>query len=48
MTDFDKIVSPIFEKVLQNQKENLCLTSLRDNLLPKLMSGELDVSNIKL
>ena len=48
MTDFDKIVSPIFEKILQNQKENLCLTSLRDNLLPKLMSGELDVSNIKL
>ena len=48
MTDFDKIVSPIFEKILQNQKENLCLTSLRDNLLPKLMSGELDVSNINL
>ena len=46
MTDFDKIVSPIFEKILQNQKENLCLTSLRDNLLPKLISGELDVSNI--
>ena len=46
MTDFDKIVSPIFEKILQNQKENLCLTSLRDNLLSKLMSGELDVSNI--
>ena len=48
MTDFDKIVSPIFEKILQNQKENLCLTSLRDNLLSKLMSGELDVSNIDL
>ena len=48
MTDFDKIVSPIFEKILQNQKENLCLTSLKDNLLPKLMSGELDVSNIDL
>ena len=48
MTDFDKIVSPIFEKILQNQKENLCLTSLRDNLLSKLMSGELDVSNINI
>ena len=48
MTDFDKIVSPIFKKILQNQKENLCLTSLRDNLLSKLMSGELDVSNINI
>ena len=46
MADFDKIVSPIFENILQNQKENLSLASLRDTLLPKLMSGELDVSNI--
>lgn len=48
MTKFDEIVSPIFEKILQNQKENLNLSSLRDTLLPKLMSGELDVSNIDL
>ena len=46
MTKFDEIVSPIFEKILQNQKENLNLSSLRDTLLPKLMSGELDVSDI--
>lgn len=46
MTNFDKIVSPIFEKILQNQEENLKLSSLRDILLPKLISGELDVSNI--
>ena len=48
MTKFDEIVSPIFEKILQNQKENLNLALLRDTLLPKLMSGELDVSNIDL
>lgn len=48
MIKFDKIVSPMFEKMLQNQKENLKLTSLRDTLLPRLMSGELDVSNIEL
>ncbi len=46
MTQFDLIVSPLFEKILENQKENLKLISLRDTLLPKLMSGELDVSDI--
>ena len=48
MIKFDKIVSPMFEKMLQNQMENLKLTSLRDALLPRLMSGELDVSDIDL
>ena len=48
MIKFDKIVSPMFEKILQNQIANLKLTSLRDTLLPKLMSGELDASNIDL
>ena len=48
MTKFDETVSPIFEKILENQKENLNLTSLRDTLLPKLISGELDVSNIEI
>lgn len=48
MIKFDKIVSPMFEKMLQNQMENLKLTSLRDALLPRLMSGELDVSNLDL
>lgn len=48
MTNFDRIMSPIFEKILQNQKENISLKSLRETLLPKLMSGELDVSDIDL
>ena len=48
MTRFDEIVSPNFEKILENQKENLNLIFLRDTLLPKLMSGELDVSDIDL
>ena len=48
MIKFDEIVSPMFEKMLQNQKENLKLTSLRDTLLPRLMSGELDVSDIEI
>lgn len=48
MKQFDSIVAPLFEKILQNQKENIKLVSLRDTLLPKLMSGELDVSDIDL
>lgn len=41
-------VDPIFEKIWANQDENEKLSSLRDTLLPKLMSGELDVSGIDL
>lgn len=46
MTQFHAVVTPIFEIILQNQKENLNLALLRNLLLPKLMSGELDVSAI--
>ena len=48
MIKFDKMVSPMFEQILQNQIEILKLTSLRNVLLPKLMSGAVDVSNIDL
>jgi len=37
---FEKKVNPIFEKIENNQKENSSLKNLRDELLPKLMSGE--------
>lgn len=43
---FDSLCSPLFEKVLSNQKENIKLSDLRDTLLLKLMSGEIDISNI--
>ena len=39
-------VTPIFEKIGKNKEENFHLKSLRDTLLPKLMSGEIDVSEI--
>ncbi len=48
MTKFDETVCQIFEKILQNQKENSNLALLRDTLLPKFMSGEIDVSEIDL
>lgn len=48
---FDQL-SPILrqyvEKILINEKENTCLSELRDTLLPKLMNGEIDVDNVKI
>ena len=48
VTLFTATVEPIFEKIWANQNENEKLSSLRDTLLPKLMSGELDASNIEI
>lgn len=45
---FNTIISPMTAMIVSNQKEKQRLVSLRDALLPKLMSGEIDVSNIKL
>ena len=42
------VVSPMMETIHKNSEENIKLSSLRDTLLPKLMSGELDVSKIVL
>ena len=46
IADFHDVAAPIFEKIKANQLENLALVSLRESLLPRLMSGELDVSAI--
>ena len=45
---FDDYCKSIFNQVFANGKQSEQLSSLRDTLLPKLMSGELDVSNIEL
>ena len=44
---FSKITNPIFKKVLDNDKQIQSLTKTRDTLLPKLMSGQVRVKNIK-
>lgn len=43
---FHILAEPMFAKIKSNQIETDNLISLRDTLLPKLMSGELDISNI--
>ena len=46
LKDFNSVCSPLFEMILSNQKENIKLIYLKDTLLPKLMSSEIDVSNL--
>lgn len=46
--DFCDIVTPMYDTIASNICENQKLAQLRDSILPKLMSGELDVSNIDL
>jgi type I restriction enzyme S subunit len=45
---FCSIVSPMYDTIENNIKENQKLAETRDKLLPKLMSGELDVSDIEI
>lgn len=45
---FDNIAHSITEQIFSNCQENETLKQMRDTLLPKLMSGELDVSDIDL
>lgn len=42
------IIQPMVSTIGTNQRENAQLAGIRDALLPKLMSGEIDVSNIQL
>ena len=46
--DFNDLTMPIFEMIYSNCKESQGLSTLRDALLPKLMSGDLDVSALSL
>ena len=48
LMDFHSVAAPMFAKIKANQTESENLTAVRDTLLPKLMSGELDVSDIDL
>ena len=48
LTKFDGVVSVIFKQILYNTRENEKLIQLRDTLLPKLMSGEIDVSKVEI
>ena len=46
MTKFEDIISPMMNQIFDNALEINKLSQLRDTLLPKLMSGEIDVSEV--
>jgi len=43
LKQFDNIANPIFERIVANEIENQSLTQSRDTLLPKLMSGKIEI-----
>ena len=48
LVTFHSVTAPMFETIKTRQRENTRLAELRDSLLPKLMSGEIDVSAVQL
>ncbi len=48
LSKFETLVAPMYLTIQQNIKESSKLAEVRDSLLPRLMSGELDVSNLDL
>lgn len=48
LSTFNSIVQPIFSQIRNLRAESDRLTSIRDILLPRLMSGEIDAANIQL
>ena len=48
MAEFESVAEPMFSLIVKNLNENKRLAAMRDSILPKLMSGELDVSELDL
>lgn len=48
LAEFHNVAGVAFEEIKQLQRENVKLTALRDSLLPKLMSGEINVEDVKI
>ena len=46
--DYIAVAAPIYSEIRNRTFENQCLAALRDSLLPKLMSGEIDVSQVQI
>ena len=48
LEEFESLVAPMYEAMEANDVQSKALSQMRDTLLPKLMSGEIDVSDIQL
>ena len=47
LKEFDALVAPLFDAMLNADRESFKLAAIRDALLPKLMTGEIDVSEVQ-
>lgn len=48
LEEFESLVAPMYEAMEANDVQSKALSQMRDTLLPKLMSGEIDVSDVQL
>ena len=48
LAEFESVVAPMYQAMQANNREAAKLAELRDTLLPRLMSGEIDVSDIQM
>lgn len=48
LSEFGAVAEPLFKQITENSLQNRNLSTLRDTLLPKLMNGEIDVSEVKI
>lgn len=48
LSSFEETVTPMYSQMQENEKQSANLANIRDTLLPRLMSGELEVSDIDL
>ena len=46
LEEFNSLISPIFQMIKHNKEENDTLVEIRDELLPKLLSGEIELRGI--
>lgn len=46
LSRFNELITPMTQAIVKNQQENIHLAELRDSLLPQLISGKLDVSDL--
>jgi len=47
LSKINALMAPILQQIINNEIESRRLASLRDTLLPKLMSGEIKVDDVK-
>ena len=48
LKEFYEVINPIYSKIILNNEENIKLENIKNTLLPKLLSGELNLENVEI